>query len=1340
MHKLLFSYLLHHSKVRAWIIFFLTIVMSLIFHEANSQQDLEIGLPYVQNYTSNDYGAFDQNWGAVQDSLGIMYFANGDGVLCYNGTNWNLIQLPNKSTVFSLGISKNGIIWVGAIGELGYLETDGVGQLTYISLLSKLGETFHDFSEIRVICPTKNGVYFVSKKYIFRWDGESFEILENSGDTSMFYVNDILFKRIKGKGLMELKKNIFKPLPLGEIFADNKIYSLLPYRQNEFLIATRNQLYRYDGETVSKLGISGTSFFQDNVIYNGVLLNDGSYAFGSLQKGILILDTKGNQKIVLSQKGLLNSNQILGLYQDKSGILWAALQSGIAKIEYPSSFSYFNSHNNAPDMVFDFERFNEKLYVGSPEGLFYLKSESGTNEFVQINKDFGMVWDLLLFQDKLLVGCNSSIYEINTQGNSRKLFDLTVSSLYRSKMNPNRIFVATNKGLSSIFYDTDHWVLNHPFERVDFFVDKIIEMPTGNLWLSTDKNELVGISFANPMEARDLKNPNVRIFKPQDGLPDDVGKPYLIQDEFYFASDDKVFKYDLKSKQFFNDKELFLKFGLQNQKAKINYNDNGNVGLLVFEGENRIDQVLAVPNVDGTYVLSSLKEQRIVGSKRNGVFHETKDSILWYKGKPGIIRYDLKKIKPQHKTNSKALISNVHWKKDSLLFGGYQTSTAHQLPFKNNQLRFQYANPSFYDESKNQFQYILEGFDEDWSSWSSETKKDYTNIPGGKYNFKVRSKNIFNQISNEDSYSFSILPPWYRTWWAYSIYFLGAIGMVVLYSKWRSQELQKQNAILENTVNKRTMEIQQKNELLNHQTEQLVQLNDSKTHLYSNIAHEFRTPLTVILGMANTLKTNVKEKTFEGAEKSLEMIRRNGKNLLHLVNEMLDLAKVESGSMERNMVQTDVVPFVKYLSESFHSLAETKEINLTVYSEIDALEMDIDVNKMASIISNLLSNAIKFTAANGKVIVHLNKVVTQENIVFSVKVQDNGLGLSEDDISHLFDRFYQADNQSSQYQEGTGIGLSLAKEFTELLNGTISVESTLGKGSTFIVQLPVTNTAVKTAEAELTVEPPIKKTATRLKKEPKVLNETSALQTALIIEDNEDVAHYLKSCLKGKYQTIHAKNGIKGIEMAYEEIPDIIISDVMMPGKDGFEVCALLKSDVRTDHIPIILLTAKVTTDDRLTGLSHGADAYLAKPFNEKELVIRLNQLILVRKKLVEKIQKDGLNALLEKQPVSPETKFLQKVIQFVHKNIENSAFGSKDLAEKLHLSESQIYKKLKAITNKSTAIFIRSIRLQKAKESIETTNKTISEIAYENGFNDPSWFSRAFKEEFGFAPSEIHR
>ena len=309
------------------------------------------------------------------------------------------------------------------------------------------------------------------------------------------------------------------------------------------------------------------------------------------------------------------------------------------------------------------------------------------------------------------------------------------------------------------------------------------------------------------------------------------------------------------------------------------------------------------------------------------------------------------------------------------------------------------------------------------------------------------------------------------------------------------------------------------------------------------------------------------------------------------------------------------------------------------------------------------------------------------------------------------------------------------------MNGDIEVESTHGEGSMFIVKIPITNNAVQSDGSELISASSISKSNSTLIDtiEDQSLNEVDKnLPLVLIVEDNIDVAHYIKTCLKGTYQTLHAHNGVIGIEMALEKIPDIIISDVMMPEKDGFEVCASLKTDELTDHIPIIMLTAKATFEDRLTGLSHGADAYLTKPFEKAELLTRIDQLILLRKKMLSKFEKTGIDRLLNKNVKNSETKFLNKIITVIHDNMTQTDFGSVQLALQLHLSESQLYRKLKATSGKSTAVFIRSIRLQKGKELIQTTNKTISEVAYDVGFNDPSYFSRAFKEEFGYAPSAI--
>jgi signal transduction histidine kinase/DNA-binding response OmpR family regulator len=643
-----------------------------------------------------------------------------------------------------------------------------------------------------------------------------------------------------------------------------------------------------------------------------------------------------------------------------------------------------------------------------------------------------------------------------------------------------------------------------------------------------------------------------------------------------------------------------------------------------------------------------------------------------------------------------------------------------KLIFKHNQFPFylKFSSIDFRLNKDVNYAFKLLPSDTDWNPLK-DPEIQFLNLPSGKYTLQINGFSRGKEWSQEPlEIEIEVKSPWWAQWWAYIIYLAIAIAFADRF--YRSQ-LSKKLAVSE--------------------SKRLKEINQVKNTLITNITHEFRTPLSVIKGMTDSIKINLENKQLDDLENSLEMIDRNSDALLHLVNEMLDLAKIESGNMELHLTQADVIPFVKYLGESFHSLAEEKKINLMVYSEIDELVMDFDANKLSVIISNVLSNAIKFTQFGGKVIVHLNQINNSKHKFFLIKIKDNGLGIPEKEVNNIFNRFYQVDNSSSRRGEGTGIGLTLCKEFVVLMNGSIEVKSSLGKGSEFIIQLPIYNRATLTIDVQIQQEPNLK-APTPVEEFAEVVSEDeSELPLALIIEDNADVTHYLRTCLSGKYQTIHAANGEIGIETAFEKIPNIIICDVMMPIKDGFEVCSTLKSDERTDHIPIILLTAKVAMEDKLTGLSCGADAYLTKPFVKAELLTRLDQLVLLRKKIMQKIDNDSLGNLLKKRAVDPETKFLQKIIKVIHEEISNHSFGSSvHLSRKLLLSESQIYRKLKAITGKSTAVFIRSVRLQKAKEMIQTTDKTISEVAYEVGFNDPSWFSRAFKEEFGFAPSAMSK
>ena len=546
---------------------------------------------------------------------------------------------------------------------------------------------------------------------------------------------------------------------------------------------------------------------------------------------------------------------------------------------------------------------------------------------------------------------------------------------------------------------------------------------------------------------------------------------------------------------------------------------------------------------------------------------------------------------------------------------------------------------------------------------------------------------------------------------------IGLSYRVYLYQKEKKLTNEK---YIQQLKQNQTLELEKKDAL------KYKEINDLKSQIYTNITHEFRTPLTVILGLTEQLEKNSKYKL----ESHLSAINRNGHQLLNLVNQLLELNKLEEGSVKPHYIQGNIINYLKYITESFQSFAMSKQKNLAFFSANgEELMMDYDADKILKILSNLISNAIKFTPEFGKIKVIVQKDETTKTL--QLKIEDTGQGIPDAELPFIFDRFYQVKNNASSSVEGTGIGLALVKELTELLGGKISVKSIVGKGTTFDLIFPIKNTAPIETPVLKSIAPYLNPSTSHSSNEltTSLFNDKPIL---LIIEDNDDVTEYLKSCLVSQYQFLIATNGKIGLEKAIEHIPDIIISDVMMPEIDGLTLCENLKTDERTNHIPIILLTAKSTPEDRLKGLSKGADAYLTKPFNQEELFIRLENLVMVRKNILEKndIQ------LNEK----PESKFLKKLNEIILTNIENEDFDIPRLCKAMELSRTQIHRKIKALTELSSSQYIKIIKLREAKKLLETTTLNISEVAYKVGYKNPTNFSTHFKSHFGFSPNETHK
>jgi signal transduction histidine kinase/DNA-binding response OmpR family regulator len=540
-----------------------------------------------------------------------------------------------------------------------------------------------------------------------------------------------------------------------------------------------------------------------------------------------------------------------------------------------------------------------------------------------------------------------------------------------------------------------------------------------------------------------------------------------------------------------------------------------------------------------------------------------------------------------------------------------------------------------------------------------------------------------------------------------------------------AQETEKRELItrqaekMEKTVIERTAQVQR-------QADQLQELDHLKSRFFINLTHEFRTPLTLILGPAKQiLSREIDQQTQANAE----TISRNADRLLQLINQLLDLSKLEAGKMELNNIPAELVSLTRRNVLLFQSLAEQKQIKLSFTSEWDTLYLSIDQAKLEGILFNLLSNAIKFTEPGGMIEVKLVKNGHHLNLL----VTDTGIGIPESKIPYIFDRFYQVDASDTRTQEGTGIGLALTKELTELMGGQLLVHSIAGEGTEMQVRLPIHEVSpIGLGAAPDADAPDIVNVVTLDTGEA-----NNSLPLVLIIEDNFELRRFITSLMSGKYQLIEAANGEEGLAMAMERIPDLVLTDLMMPLMNGYQVCTGLKTNEKTSHIPVVMLTAKSDTDSRIAGLETRADAYLSKPFDQRELLATVGNLIILRRQLQEKYSNGNIWLTDTSTIPSMEKIFLNKIKQAVEAHLDDEQYSVDQLSDEIGLSRTQLHRKLKALTGQGPGELIRVVRLQRAFELLKQKAGTVAEVGYMVGFSNPNSFSTSFSKHFGFAPSE---
>jgi len=639
------------------------------------------------------------------------------------------------------------------------------------------------------------------------------------------------------------------------------------------------------------------------------------------------------------------------------------------------------------------------------------------------------------------------------------------------------------------------------------------------------------------------------------------------------------------------------------------------------------------------------------------------------------------------------------------------------LRYDENIFSIEFAALSFINPQKNKYAYKLEGFNKNWlyTNGGSHTVT-YTNLDPGSYTFYVKAANEAG-VWNEKGIAVNIvvLPPFWKTPLAYILYLLAAVG-ILLFAR---------RIIIHQAHMRFALEHERK------EAQRMRELDIMKIRFFTNVSHEFRTPLSLIL---TPLERMIK--SAEPVQKAqYQLIYRNGRRLMNLVNQLLDFRKMEVHELKLHPAEGDIIQFIKDSSWSFTDIADKKRIQFSYTSNLDSLHTCFDHDKLERILFNLLSNAFKFTPENGVVSVEVLASKKEEETLLEIKVKDNGIGIPSGRLEKVFERFFQNDTPDDIVNVGSGIGLAITKEFVHLLNGRISVESAENKGSCFTVLLPVKEDLSSTPECTIVEEKP--KVPEAVSEPEEAVAGTKKKHTVLLVDDNEDFLFYLKDNLRECYNIAEAANGKEGWQKVLSVHPDIIVCDVNMPLMNGIELCRKIKNDARTRHIPVILLTAVAAEEQQLPGIEAGAADYMTKPFNFEILLSRIRNLLTQQQSLRQTFGRQVGVKASEVKIESTDEKFVQAALAIVEKNISNGEFSVEDLSRGLLLSRAAVYKKIFVLTGKTPIEFIRSVRLQRAAQLLEKTKKTVSEVAYETGFNNPKYFTKYFKSEFGVVPSE---
>ena len=1303
----------------------------------------------------------------LKDSQGMMWFATDDGLNKFDGTNFTVYRNRAGDTsslrsneVLALHEDKPGNLWIGTSGGGLSLYNRRKDNFTHFPANAPF-EGFSKNGVIRSICSDYLGKIWIAQyDGLFVLDPDSKKIVKLSlqtgtnthrAKTTLFCLFEDSKQRMwvgTDQGLLLYKReaNAFAQFMPNNAdtnsLSNDKVKTIAEDKYGNIWIGTANGLNWFQPNNSGSLFHRYTGPLSDHDI-NCIAADSEGHLWVGTTEGLNKLNplTKAVEVFVpeLDKSHSLTSKYIKSAYIDNQGIYWfGTFRGGINK--YDKNLNLFNlklsnafhENSNCPSIISAFaENRNGNIYVGTDgSGLHEFNRKTEQLRYINIpQKDKttsppSILTLCLTHTNKLFIGTYAKgLFILDPATNN---FEHLQEGPGLSNLNSNNIFCLKEDSKGAIWIGTNGEGVNvmvnnkvivkytprpnganEVYLPLNGYIRAIEEDTDGNIWIGSHG---AGLGIYHPATRTwtvyTKDNSQLSSDKVQSILCDSQGRIWV---GTYGVG---LILFDKATNQFVSFSE---EDGLQNTTIyQIVEDRQGRIWLSTNTGISSFDPK--------TKSFRNFNSQN--GVQNNNFVHGSgirlSDGELFFGGVQGFNYFDPAKLTINR--NDPAVLLTELKISNKVVAPGNESPIKEQISVAN-EIRLEYKQNfalgfvalNYTIPKQNHYAYKLEGFDKDWNYTGTINTASYTNLDPGEYTFRVKASNNDGVWStHETTIKVFVKPPFWRTTIAY-IFYVFAIAGLLLYSRYRGiTKLRKKFAL----------------EQERQEVKRIQELDRLKLKFLTNLSHDFRTPISLIMGPVDQLIT---EESTAGKLDKLQMIRRNARRLLNLVTQLLDFRKMEERELKLQLSKGEFVSFVKEVSESFRDLSERKHISFTFNTDITRLDALFDHDKMERILFNLLSNAFKFTLAGGAISVAVQKEEKQKdpnNQWIALQVTDSGIGIPKEEQEKIFERFFQNNSAAAVLNQGTGIGLSITKEFVKMHGGTIAVESEPGKGCAFTILIPLTPLTAP-VEEETLLQPVEPNT---------LLNDETALLEALsilLVEDNEDFRFYLKDNLRNNYKVLEAVNGKEGWQKALAYHPQLIVSDISMPEMDGITLVEKLKADKRTSHIPVILLTAITDDEHQLKGLATGANDYITKPFNFEVLNAKIKSLLELKSTMQSTYTKQ-IKVVSPKAAIeSADEKLLQEIVGYLEKNITNPQLSVEGLSKQVGMSRSTLYNRLLQLTGETPVEYIRSFRLDKASILMERSNMTIAEIAYQVGFTTPNYFARSFKSKFNMLPSE---